>query len=154
MRVYSWKGCGFSADAQAVGQELEKIETAGELTSEEILNYAKDNPDSELYKCFEWDDDEASRKYRLVQASQILSSISLKITEEPVRKQKVYVSIKSATSGSRKFKNIKEVLDNDEEYKQLLDKAEKEFDSCKEKYETLLRKQDLKEIIFDLYRKI
>ena len=154
MREYSWKGYGFSADAQAVGQELEKIETAGELTSEEILNYAKDNPDSELYKCFEWDDDEASRKYRLIQASQILSSISLKITEEPVRKQKVYVSIKSTTSGSRKFKNIKEVLENDEEYKQLLDKAEKEFDSCKDKYETLLRKQDLKDIIFDLYRKI
>lgn len=154
MREYSWKARGFEADAQVVGEELERLEMAGELNSEEVLRYAEKHPESELYKCFEWDDDEASRKYRLIQASQILCSISLKITEEPVKKQRVYVSIKSSTSNERKFKNIKDVLENDEEYKQLLEKAQNEFYSCKEKYEELVQKEDLKEIIFDLYKKI
>ncbi len=152
--MYTWKSVGFSADANLVGSELEEIENNGELTSERVLRYAEKNPNSELYKCFEWDDTEAARKYRLRQANQILCSISLEIQEKPVKKQRVYVNIKSSDTGMKNFKNIKDVLENDEEYQQLLDKARNDFDSCKEKYETLVNKDDLKEIIFEIYRKV
>lgn len=152
--MYTWKYSGFSADANLVGNELEELENKGELSSERVLRYAENNPNSELHKCFEWDDTEAARKYRLKQANQILCSISLEIKEEPVKKQRVYVNIKSSETGIRNFKNIKDVLENDEEYQQLLDKARNDFDSCKEKYETLVNKDDLKEIIFEIYRKV
>lgn len=154
MREYSWKNTSFVGNAQLVGEELEKIEFAGELTTDEILNYAKMNQESELYKCFEWDDKIAGEKYRRKQASEILASISVKITGTPVKTQRVYVNVRTSTDGERKFKNFKEVLKNDEEYQQVVDKAKRDFINCKEKYETLIEKEDLKEVIFELYREI
>jgi hypothetical protein len=157
MREYSWKCTGmayFNADAQLVGEELEKLEFAGELTADEVLKFAKVNPESETYKCFEWDNSIAGEKYRKIQASSILSSISVKIKEEPRETQRVYVSVKTSLDSARKFKNIKEVLKNDEEYQQLIDRAKLEFVNCREKYETLLEKEDLKNVIFELYREI
>ena len=157
MREYSWKNPGAnycSADAQLVGEELEKLEFAGELTSEEVLEFAKNNPESETYKCFEWDNTVAGEKYRRIQASNLLSSIAVTIKEEPKETQRVYVSVKTSLDDTRKFKNIKEVLKNDEEYQQLVDRAKLEFINCKEKYEALLEKEDLKEVIFELYREI
>ena len=157
MREYSWKCVGvgyFKADAQLVGEELEKLEFAGELNADEVLNYARNNPNSETYKCFEWDNTIAGEKYRKMQASSILSSISVKIKEEPVETQRVYVSVKTALDDKRTFKNIKEVLKNDDEYQQLIDRAKLEFLNCKDKYESLLEKDDLKEVIFELYREI
>ena len=156
MKKYSWKTNFFynKADANKVGEELEIIERNGELTKENLVDYAERHKDSELYKCFEWDDKEASRKYRLTQANQVLCSITLEISEEPKIKQRVYVNIKSSDTEEKVFKNIKDVLENDEEYQQLIDKAKKDFDSCKEKYQTLINKQDLKDIIFEIYRQV
>ena len=154
MREYSWKATRFNADAQLVGEELEKLEFAGELSADEILKFAKNNPESEIYKCFEWDNTIAGEKYRRYQANLMVSSISVKIKEEPVETQRVYVSVKTALDDKRTFKNIKEVLKNDEEYQQLIDKAKQSFTRCKEQYETLLEKDDLKEVIFELYKEI
>lgn len=157
MREYSWKNTGANyrnADAQLVGEELEKLEFAGELTSEEVLEFAKNNPESETYKCFEWDNTVAGEKYRRIQASNLLSSIAVTIKEEPKETQRVYVSVKTSLDDARKFKNIKEVLKNDDEYQQLIDRAKLEFISYKEKYEALLNREDLKEVIFELYKEI
>ena len=76
MKKYSWKHCGFVGDAQKVGEELELIENSQEISNRNVLNYAEKNPKSELYKCFEWDDTVAGEKYRLNQASNLISSIS------------------------------------------------------------------------------
>lgn len=154
MREYSWKYMGFNADAQLVGEELERLEFAGELTTDGVLKYAKTNPESETYKCFEWDDKIAGEKFRRYQATSLLSSIAVKVKEEPEKTQRVYLSVKTSTDNERKFKNIKEVLKNDEEYQQVVDKAKRDFINCKEKYETLIEREDLKEVIFELYREI
>lgn len=154
MKIFSWKGYNFNADAQKVGEELEEVERAGTLEAQHILEYAERHKDSELYKCFEWDDSEASRKYRLNQARLIIYSISLEIKEEPRKTQRVYVNIKDKDTEEKVFKKIDEVLENDEEYQQLLEKAKADLIRCQEKYSDLLNKEDLKEILFDIYRKI
>lgn len=152
-RKYSWKYT-MNGDANLVGKELEEIESFGEITPERILGYAERHPESELHKCFEWDDSEASKKYRLHQASTILVSISIDIKEEPRVRQRVYVNVKSSDSGIKTFKNIKDVLKNDDEYKQLVQKAKNDFINCKEKYDSLLNKEDLKDIIFEIYKEV
>lgn len=154
MREYSWKNMGFSADAQLVGEELEKLEILGEVTTDTLLSYARNNPESETYKCFEWDDSIAGEKYRRYQATHVLTSIAVKIKEEPVKTQRVYFSVKTSSDDTRKFKNIKEVLKNDEEYQQVVDKARKDFITCKEKYDELIERDDLKDVIFEIYREI
>ena len=155
MRKYSWQFSGSYGDAQKVGEELEVIESLGEISNKNVLEYAKNNKDSELYKCFEWDNTKASEKYRMIQATQIISSISFVIEEEePPKKQKIYYSIKSEKQEARRFKNIKDILEDDEEYKALLNKAKNELEKCTNNYNDLIKKEDLKEIIFDIYREI
>lgn len=143
---YCWNGVGFDADANKVGKELKKIEEKEELTREKVLDYAK-NKKSELHKCFEWDDSVAGEKYRLQQASFVLSSISIVYDEEPKRTTKLFVNIKNEKE-KREYKNIISVLENDDEYKQLLDKAERDFVSYKEKYQNIIKLNDLKNVIF------
>lgn len=154
MRKYSWKNYVFTQDSQKVGEELEELEKVSEITNKNVLEYARKNKDSELHKCFEWNDTIAGEKYRLIQASNVISSISFVIEEEPIKKQKVYFSIKSDAKESRKFKNIKDILEDDEDYKALLNKARKEFETCKDNYDNLIKREDLKDIIFDIYREI
>lgn len=154
MKEYSWKNTGFSANAQLVGEELEKLESAGELTADEVLEFAKNNPDSETYKCFEWNDSVAGEKYRKLQANHIMTSISVTIKSEPKETQRVYLNIKSSIDNSRKFKNVKEVLKNDKEYQQVLDNAKQAFIRTKEQYELLVNKEDLRRIIFNLYKEM
>lgn len=145
---YCWSSVSFAnADANKVGKELEGIEKKGELTRETVLEFAK-NKKSELHKCFEWDDKIAGEKYRLYQASYILTSISIVYEEEPKKATRMYVSIKNDNE-KREYKNIISVLENDDDYKKLLSKAKKDFISYKEKYQNLLQLQDLKNIIFE-----
>lgn len=155
MKKFSWKYTSYkNADAQLVGEELEELEKTKEITNNNVLEYAKKNKDSELYKCFDWDDKIAGEKWRLSQAGDIISSISFIIEEEPVRKQKVYYSIKTENEDRKQFKNILDILDNDEDYRALLEQARKEFETFKEKYNSLIKRDDLKDIIFDIYREI
>lgn len=154
MKKYSWKYTNTNGNAQKVGEELELIELSGEITNKKVLQFAKDNPNSELHKCFEWDDKIAGENYRLLKASQIITSISFVIEDEPIKKQKIYFSIKSEKQETRKFKNIKDILEDDKDYKALLDKAKDELERCTSNYNDLLKKEDLKEIIFDIYRNI
>lgn len=143
---YCWNATFYEADANKVGKELERIESKEELTRESVLKFAK-NKKSELHKCFEWDDSIAGEKYRLFQASNILTSISIVYEEEPKRTTRMYVNIKNAEN-QREYKNIVSVLENDEEYQQLLDKAERDFVSYKDKYQNMIQLNDLKNIIF------
>lgn len=154
MKIFSWKNTGYKADAQLVGEELEQIEMEGTLDAERVVEFAKRNKKSELHKCFEWDDEKASKNWRLYEARKILCSISIEIKEEPKKVQRVYVNIKDKDTEERTFKNINEVLKNDEEYQQLIDKAKREFEGCKDRYDDLLQKEDLKDIIFEIYREI
>jgi hypothetical protein len=77
--VYDWKnGARISANAQKVGEELEKIEYKDAAT---VLAIAKKNKKSELHKCFEWEDSVAAEQYRLSQAGLILRAL---VTTEEV----------------------------------------------------------------------
>jgi len=77
--VYDWKnGARISANAQKVGEELEKIEYKDAAT---VLEVARKNKRSELHKCFEWDNDVAAEQFRLAQAGLILRAL---VTTEEV----------------------------------------------------------------------
>ena len=153
---YVWSSVGFKADANNVGHELEELERTTSLTNEEVLKYAKSHQNSELHKCFEWDDKIAGEKFRMQQATNLLCSISIVYEDNNnnVEKTRVYVSTRVKENEKRTFKKITDVLDNDEEYKALLSKASNELDSCQQKYRDLIKLQDLKDIIFDIYKKI
>ena len=59
-----WGFVKFKADAEKCYREIEAL---GECKPEEIVEYAK-HTDTELHKCFEWDDTKAAERWRPVLA--------------------------------------------------------------------------------------
>lgn len=77
--VYNWKnGARIKGDAQAVGEELEKIEV---LNAETVVKKAKKSKGA-LHDCFEWDDSVAGEEYRKNQARCILRSIVITVEKQ------------------------------------------------------------------------
>lgn len=71
--VYEWKtGSRIKANAQKVGEELEKIPVK---TAEKVVEAASKRKNSELHKCFTWDDSKAAQEYRLEQARLVLRAV-------------------------------------------------------------------------------
>lgn len=89
--VYDWKPNAKSrlkADANLVKRELDGI---GEnITAEEVVRFAESNHESELHKCFEWDDGAAAHQYRLIEARFIVRSIVIvKIPQAEAKPQEI-----------------------------------------------------------------
>lgn len=125
-----WKMKGlFKADAQRVADEIGE----NSITPEQVLEKARNDENSELHKCFEWNDGIAAEKYRLIQARKIiinLAYIPKEKTDEPVRCFQI-TRRKSVYMPTKKF------LVNNDEYQDLLKRAKVELESFKRRYATL-----------------
>ena len=143
MKEYSWNITGFynKFDANEVGRELEKIEN---LTPENVVDVAR-NENNVMHDMFEWDDSIAGEKYRKTQASRILAAIQVKIIvdNEPNKQVRAFVTTKRDSN----FKPIEKVVKNVDQYALLLDKAYRELNYIKIKYDNLKEIQELLENI-------
>lgn len=138
MEEVKWKCDLFKgADPQKVYEELGTTE----ITPEEIVERAKDE-NSELHKCFNWNDREAANLYRLQQARTVLHNLVF----VPKDKTKAEVRVFSLTTETKTYAPTKLILQKPDEYQALLERAKLELQSFKIKYKTL---QELHEI-FDL----
>lgn len=128
----------YKADAQKVADEIgnERISPA------EVLEKARD-VNSELHKCFEWNDSIAAEKYRLQQARGILINLVYKEKEsnaEPVRTFQI-------TSQRNVYQPTVSFLVQEDEYQNLLKRAKSELESFKKRYHTLSELQEVFEAI-------
>ena len=142
MKEYSWNVTGFyKQDANEVGKKKKKIEV---LIPENVVNVARDE-NNILHDMFEWDDSIAGEKYRKQQASKIIANISVKVIAEdkPNKLVRAFVTTKK-NSG---FKPIEKVVKDVDQYALLLDKAYRELNYIKIKYENLKEIQELLENI-------
>lgn len=129
----AWKsGCRISADAQKVADEILAIGSSA--TTAQILDKARDEQ-TELHKCFDWDDAEAAEKWRLQQARHIVCNLVIKEKSDTPR-PKVRVFFKTdADSG---YKPTVMIMQDTDEYRKLLDRALAELNSFRAKYKTLV----------------
>lgn len=66
--IVKWRFDGrYDADPTKCKQEIESI--GDDVKPRQIVDYAK-NPETELHKCFTWDNDVAAEKWRLYEARQ------------------------------------------------------------------------------------
>ena len=133
--VASWKsGFGlFHADAQKVANEIAEIGESA--TPQEILEKGRD-PETELHKCFEWDDTVAAEKYRIQQARQIVRCLVIRESEEP-KSDKPEIRMFYKTSNDEGYKPTSIIMQNKDEYKKLLERAFAELTAFKNKYHSL-----------------
>lgn len=131
----------FKADAQLVADEISSIE--GDPTPDDVLNLAR-NENTELHKCFTWDDTVAAEKYRKYEARQILCKLVIVEENKPEDRPEIRVFYK--VEDTEGYKPTEFVVKQDDEYAKLLERAYAELRAFKIKYSCL---KELREI-FDL----
>lgn len=114
--------------------ELEAIKKAnkGILRPRQIVGWAKDHPQSELYAAFEWDDRVAGDAYRLWQARKI---IALEIRYEDGHRQMYSLSIDRVTDGG--YRDVEVIMASANLRKVALHDALEELNRVRMKYEHL-----------------
>lgn len=128
----AWKsGCRISADAQKVADEILAIGSSA--TTAQILDKARDEQ-TELHKCFDWDDAEAAEKWRLQQARHIVCNLVIKEKSDTPRPE-VRVFFKTDTDSG--YKPTVLIMQDKDEYQKLLARALAELNSFRAKYKSL-----------------
>nr|DAP73932.1 MAG TPA: hypothetical protein [Caudoviricetes sp.] len=134
-----WKIKGlYKADAQKVADEIGE----SSVTPQEVLEKAR-NENSELHKCFEWDDSIAAEKYRLRQAREII----VNLVYAPKKKEEQPVRCFQITTEKSVYKPTKQFLVQEDEYQKLLARANAELESFKRRYATLSELESVFEAI-------
>lgn len=131
----TWRVAGiYKADAQKVADEI----GVDKITPEEIIEKAKDK-NTELHKCFEWNDTIAAEKYRLQQARNVLSMLVYEKKEEV----EVPVRVYSLTNETKTYQPSISFMFREDEYQGLLKRAKAELEAFKRKYHTLTELEEV-----------
>ena len=119
-----------------ISDELLKIKT---ITPENVVNFAKSNKESELFKCFEWNEQNAAYKWNIQEARHIINSIVIVEIDEEILDFQVRafenVSIECEDITFNEYVNVIEALQDKE-------KKDKIFKQIKTQTQILLNKID------------
>ncbi len=131
----SWKIGGiFKADAHEVAKEICSI--GDECTPQDLVKYAR-NENSELHKCFEWNDSIAGEKYRELQAQKVLTTLVITKDLGEDKKPVQYRLFVNTGDRSGNYKPLPVVIRKQDEYGRLLEMAKRELQAFKKKYSIL-----------------
>lgn len=139
MMAVVWSMKMFKADAEKVYSDLEMI---AEKTPQNVVDYAEQHPNSELHKCFTWDNTKAANEWRKHEARQVMRLLVFEDTEnkEPT---KIRVLQKSFDA----YQPVKLIVRDQDEYKALLERAYAELQAFKERYKNLIELEAVLEAI-------
>ena len=133
----SWGTIKFKGDPVKVVKELESI--GEEVRPQQMVDYAKSHKNSELHKCFTWDNNSAADKYRLYEARQIQRNLiitKLPTPESQVQQPRtIRLMMRTETTGG--YKSIINIMRNEDERGKLLIMAKNELHAFERKYSTL-----------------
>lgn len=138
-------------DPQAVHDEICSIIHSNKddnVQKKEVLEFAKNNPQSETHKCFEWNGVAAAEKYRLVQAGEIIRHVVVvetvlsKSPSQPPKTVEVRAFQKSHKVPG--YREVEVIVKDQKEYQALLQQAQNELQKFKKRYKDL---KELKNIL-------
>lgn len=151
---YGFNQGGFKGvNAQVVGEELRNLEIKpGDFhRTKDVLDAARD-PDSELHKCFPWDDEEAAEAHRLGIARKLLRSICyVTVREEKIVKRPLYYHVRDA-EGPR-YVNADLVASDEEIRQSAIDEALIMLSGFRKRFEYLVELKPLFAAIDELATK-
>ncbi len=133
--IYKWKaGSRIKIDPQVAGAVCDELEKKGKLTPSELVEVSRDEA-APLHKAFEWNDEEAARRYRETQAGYIIRSLEVVLVDkgEPVR---AFFPI-TINSTSKGYTSIETIISDYDAKQALLESALAELSSFRRKYKRL-----------------
>ena len=140
--IAEWKMPIFKADAQKCAEEIMTL--GDKITPDEVLEKARDE-NTELHKCFEWDDNVAAEKFRKIQARDVIRFIVIKEEKKPEDRPQIKVFHVTEKTGG--YKPIEFIVKHEDEYKALLERAWAELRALKAKYSMLEELREIMELI-------
>lgn len=138
----AWSMKLFKADAEKVYSELETI---GTKSPQNIVDYAEAHPDSELYKCFTWDDAKAANEWRKAEARQV---VRLLVFADDETKQPTQIRVLQKATDA--YEPVKTIVRNNDEYAKLLARAKAELKAFRERYKQINELEKVLEAIDEL----
>lgn len=140
--IYQWKkGAHHSpkVDAQAAGEELERIRTFhnGRLENADVVDAARDEA-SPIHEAFEWSDEKAAEAYRLDQAGALIRAIDVIIEkpDAPPAPIRAFVSVKREED--RSYTSVQHALSDAELRAQVIAAAWAELDAWRKRHAELV----------------
>lgn len=149
--IVKWGSHSFRGDPQKVYLEITSL--GDEVKPQQMVDFAKKNKDSELFKCFTWDNKKAADKWRLEEARQIHRNLVISFTkpdtadEKPVQVRATFRTDISPASG---YKPTLLILSNKDDYAGMLSVAKKELQSFRDKYRILSELKPIFDLIDEL----
>ena len=135
--VFQWKPLAcVKADAQAVGEQMEKLEASCGLTPKNLLN-ANREEGSPLHDEFEWNDGVAAEKFRESQAAYFIRQIVVKEERNSTEQIPVRAFVNIDVNGTRSYHRLSRILSDEDLRHRLLSDARLEMQAFKTKYESL-----------------
>ena len=138
----AWSMKLFKADAEKVYSELETI---GTKSPQNIVDYAEAHPDSELHKCFTWDDTKAANEWRKQEARQV---VRLLVFADDETKQPTQIRVLQKATDA--YEPVKTIVRNNDEYTKLLARAKAELKAFRERYKQINELEKVLEAIDEL----
>lgn len=135
--IYQWSKTSRSPrpglKAQDVGERLEKIRAAAELTAERVVEDARP-PEAVLHPAFEWDDFAAAEEWRKEQARALIRAVVVSTdSEEPDRTIRAFVVVSEL--GEESYEAISTVMEDPVLRSQVLARAMREFKAWQARYQ-------------------
>lgn len=139
---YRWgNGAQYSVPAETVGKTLEHIEERDGAISKEAFLEESRPEESATHEMFEWDDEKAAEKYRLVQSGRIINNLVVDVTIESVSEEpttaKAIVNVTEDRNKKAVYQSVVTAMGNTDSREIILKHALEELNTFKTKYSDL-----------------
>lgn len=134
----------FKADPQLVAEEIVSI--GEKATPHQILDKARDH-NTELHKCFEWDDSIAAEKYRLSQARKVVCHL---VVRETVQDKKPPIRFMLQTKNGDGYQPTQIIYRDPDKYQALLQSVLRDLVAIRNKHANLAELEQVFEAIDQL----
>lgn len=141
-----WQGHRYSANATKVANEIKSI--GDDATPQQIVEYAKDE-NTELHKCFTWDNDEAAEKWRKQEARMIVCSLRIVKVENDIEIP-TPVRVFYKTDDDSGYKPTEVIIRQADEYEKLINRVTNELKTIQNKYKNLCEFEEVWKAIDEL----
>ena len=137
-----WRVELYKADADKCANEIMSL--GEDVSPAQIVEYAK-NPDTELNKCFTWNDAEAASKYRIYEARQVVCNLIIR-KEKGEKQEPTPIRLFHKIENGH-YKPLTLIAQNEDEYQSLLRQCRDALQSLKRKYSSLSEYQEIWDLI-------
>lgn len=138
--VYQWRvGYNFKADPGKAANVMNKLARDGQLNAENLIEVSKPK-DAPLHDDFEWDDTKAAENWRKQQGRCMINSLLMipEETDKEEAKEPIRAFFKVAHVDSAQYESTTILIRTQNGRDALRDQAQKELNSYRQKYRTVL----------------